>query len=289
MQKNQEGPSDPLDKNIKQMLKKLDQNEEVAFLKLRVPQKLNKFKYFLNRQTVITLISIIVLILIYFIIYRYYMRFISISTLIITPLLTLLFLIIRENYIFQNRQETILFGFSNELIRNYENLLNSRSKINHSLSYKNVNEINYAPLHKVQLEMYNLLKQLFPEKLIYIGHFKLEIYVGRSLEINELIRTRELVATHRHVNLENYIKSVEIIDNQLMENINDMIEFIPTIDSKVKFIELKSEDLHNFTKKEYYMSFLKSHKISEKLLPIKIFEYITEKNPLELHIIILYT
>ena len=225
----------------------------------------------------------------------YYNYLIPISSLIIIPLFTLLLLviwdIIKESYKSKNNLEEILFAFNSELVRNFENLLKNRSQLNRSLLYlKKEKKMNAAPLYKIQLDIYDTLRQVFPEQLIYMGYFEIEEYVGLSNEINEFKRTRELSGIHRHVEFKNYISAIENIDNQIIGSIDELLKIIHSIllKSSVKLLELNINDIKELTEEKNYSKFLKLHGLRKSNIPMEAFEHLHKRKPFKLFIAIFY-
>ena len=284
---------------IKRKLEKIKRHEEIVVLKCLVHSNLKKKikRSLLNKNIIM---SIMILILFTAIINYYYNYLVPISSLIIIPLFTLLLLIIwdiiKESYKSKNRLEEILFAFNGELIRNFENLLKNRSQLNRSLVYlkkgrnEEEKEMNAAPLYKIQLDVYDTLRQIFPEQLMDMGYFKIEEYVGLSHEINEFKRAKELSGMHRHLEFKNYISAIENIDNQIIENIGELLEIIRSIflKSKVQLLELDINGIKELTEEENYFKFLKLHKLTKNSIPIETFVYLHEKEPSKLFIAIIY-
>ena len=128
---------------------------------------------------------------------------------------TLLFVIMWESYNSMNKKSEILLAFNNELVRNWGYLRDNFKRLKNEQELINNKQITLSPIFKVQFTIYKLIVQNFPRELVNMELSDINQYIKDSHEINELIRTREGIQQHKHMNDEEY--------RQALKKCNDLI------------------------------------------------------------------
>lgn len=255
-----------------------------------------------NKRIILSIISIMVLIAFYSLVgyYKFYLLsniyliIILITSLISVPLLTVFIITIKESFESENRKEELGYAFIDELFRNFTNLTMNGATIHYELSLLKENRILYSQLYKIQLDMYNLLKQIFPEQITNIGYSNLENYIGSSHAINKLISDRDYIGIHRHLDDKSFIEILENIDKLLLENIeiqfNNIFSLLLTkskFESKVKLLEADHDKIKWLTEKKNYLEFLRFYGVDGNSVSIEEFKEIYEQNITKLLVVIL--
>lgn len=150
-----------------------------------------KIKGYLTNKAIIS--SVIIIITILSIIYKIYLDYGDLNpivTLVATSLLTLLLVVIWESYNSENRKNELLYAFNDELIENLIILLDNNNNLIEELSlFKQGNNWFYR-LKEVKFNMYQILRQTFPEELHNMGYLDINRYIAISQEFNNAVNDK---------------------------------------------------------------------------------------------------
>ena len=232
----------------------------------------SKIKRFLsciiNKGTIISTLIIITLIALYLIISYNNDYLKSISLIIIPPLLTLLLIIFRESYISKDSQRKYIYSFHKEVFRNFKSVLINLSKVNNELEVIKGNQINYKPLHNIQLNMYNLLEQVSPEQLTNIKN--IEEYIYHSNEVNEIIKSRDIAIMSQNINI---LESCKICDKDMKKSLGKLILAMQNIlESTLRSVVLDQNEIKELNDTKNYNKFLEIHRLKKESITIDFFK-----------------
>ncbi len=262
-------------------------NEDIMMVYPVIVPLTKRIKHFFSNITI--LINIILFVSIVGVNYRIYILnpdFIQISALISAPFLTLILLIIRNSHNTTNKKDKLLLAFSNELQRNWVNLKDNYETLNYELELIENNQISINPLFKVQFDVYNLMAQMFPDELLGLDLAKVEKYIRKSNEINELLRLRDIISQNKYVN---YMNALKNHDEMIITRIkDDLTIIIQLLEGNGRIIKIDGiEEIKNLMNREYLTTFLKSNKLRKDILSEKSFESLYKRKISTLYILII--
>lgn len=238
----------------------MEENSKSHSIFVRVYGKNLKYEishYFLNKSIIASIIVSIILIYIFYIItFNNNLAYFKPFNVVITAPISFLFIIASKGYTSAKRELQMLNSFNEELFRNFINLAQNKTDLNSDLELLKNSKVKFFPLRKMHLDTYDVLKQVFPNKIADMG-FYIQNYINKCHEINDFIKTREELGKNRNVQHNEYLKSLEMIDKQMITLTDEQTKNIKSLfklnakllkldDNKIK--ELK--DLENLKKFE---------------------------------------
>lgn len=197
--------------------------------------------YFTNKAILASLILTGITIGTSYKLYPDYSYLNSILTVIDTSLLTLFLLIIWERYNSENKKNALLCSFTNELMRNLSNLISNNTKLNKELANLNENDTGYHRLKEVQLNVYELILQTFPEEIANIGYINIEMYLSMSKEHNHCLELRDKLAINSNRTTEKYKEVILPLDQDLITLIGVIVQYICKIEPNMEIKDLKTD------------------------------------------------
>lgn len=212
------------------------------------PNRLSSFKFLFYKNVPRLFFVLAMFILIYSYLLSEYIAVISSLSVIFTPILTLIFLLIVESWNDMKKEENFSRAFGDEMILNLQNLKNNLANLQEEQKMiANENKIKLYPLHCVNLDVWEIFNQNVSIGSFKINYKELNNFVFNSRKYNDFVQQRSLIPIRRE-----YFDAREILNVPLIF-LNDVVitHLVKVLASIGKLYKIKIDDLDEYKTKGY--------------------------------------